>query len=237
MINNQIIIILLAAGSVGFLHTILGPDHYLPFVVLSHAKKWTLFKTLSVAFLCGTGHILSSILLGIIGIVFSIGLEKLIFIEAIRDEIASWLLIGFGFVYCVYGLKHIFRQQKHSHSHTHSDEEIHSHLHDHTSAHLHMHLNQTNNLTPWILFIIFVFGPCETLIPLLIYPAAQHNIPTLLAVIAVFGATTILTMFLTISVAYKGIKLLPSEKIKKFSHSFAGATILLSGLAIKFLGW
>ena len=30
-------------------------------------------------------------------------------------------------------------------------------------------------LTPWVLFIIFVFGPCEVLIPMLFIPAVQQS--------------------------------------------------------------
>lgn len=236
MQNNEIIILIITAISVGFFHTLLGPDHYLPFIVISRAKKWTLSKTLFITLLCGLGHIFSSVILGIIGIIFEISLVKLNFIEATRGEIAAWFLIGFGFIYLVYGLKQILRHQKHSHFHHHINSEEHLHTHDHSQEHLHIHAEEKTNLTPWILFIIFVFGPCETLIPLLIYPAAQKNFLGLLAVIGVFGLTTILTMFATVTIAYKGINLLPSNKIEKFSHPLAGATILLSGIAIKFLG-
>lgn len=236
MQNNEIIILIITAISIGFFHTIFGPDHYLPFIVIAKAKKWTLQKTLFLTFFCGIGHILSSIVLGIIGIIFGVSLEKLNFIEATRGEIAAYLFIGFGIIYFAYGIKQIFRHKKHNHFHEHINDEAHLHAHNHTKKHLHMHADEKTSLTPWVLFIIFVFGPCETLIPLLMYPAAQHNIFVLLTVIGIFGLTTILTMFAAITIAYKGINLLPSGKLEKFSHSLAGATILLSGFAIKFLG-
>ncbi|MDB4582328.1 hypothetical protein N9164_04185 [Draconibacterium sp.] len=64
---NQNILILTAA-SLGFVHTVLGPDHYIPFIALSKARNWSLPKTLGVTALCGIGHVLGSIAIGLIGV-------------------------------------------------------------------------------------------------------------------------------------------------------------------------
>ena len=66
--NDSIALLSVTAISIGFVHTILGPDHYLPFIVLSQAKKWTLKKTMFITFFCGLGHVLSSVVLGLVGI-------------------------------------------------------------------------------------------------------------------------------------------------------------------------
>ena len=92
------------------------------------------------------------------------------------------------------------------------------------------------NITPWILFTIFVFGPCEPLIPILMYPAAQQSTGGLLLVTAVFGAATIVTMLSVVTAALSGIKLLPTVRLERYSHAIAGATILLCGVSIQFLG-
>jgi len=65
-------ILLMTAASVGFLHTILGPDHYLPFIMIGKARDWTLKKTLWLTFLCGVGHILSSVVIGLVGIAIGV---------------------------------------------------------------------------------------------------------------------------------------------------------------------
>ncbi|MBI5010716.1 MAG: hypothetical protein HZB98_13960 [Bacteroidia bacterium] len=44
--DNSIALLSVTAVSLGFLHTLLGPDHYLPFIVISLAKKWSLKKTI-----------------------------------------------------------------------------------------------------------------------------------------------------------------------------------------------
>ena len=59
------------------------------------AGKWSKIKTIWVTFYCGTGHVLSSVILGFIGIAAGVALEKLEFIEGFRGEIAGWLLITF----------------------------------------------------------------------------------------------------------------------------------------------
>ena len=39
MLSPEMAALTLAAASLGFLHTLLGPDHYLPFVVMARAKR------------------------------------------------------------------------------------------------------------------------------------------------------------------------------------------------------
>ena len=76
--DNSIALLSVTAVSLGFIHTILGPDHYLPFIVLSEAKKWTTQKTMFITFLCGLGHVLSSVVLGLVGIAVGISVSKLV---------------------------------------------------------------------------------------------------------------------------------------------------------------
>ncbi len=87
-----------------------------------------------------------------------------------------------------------------------------------------------------MLFTIFIFGPCEPMIPLVMYPAAQHCWPEVWRVVAVFGALTIGSMLVVVVLALKGISLLPTRKIERYNHALAGGTILLAGCAIQFLG-
>jgi len=43
---DKLQILLLSAAFLGFIHTLLGLDHYLPFIVLGKARKWSYPKTL-----------------------------------------------------------------------------------------------------------------------------------------------------------------------------------------------
>ncbi|MGD0784217.1 MAG: hypothetical protein ABR969_00170 [Sedimentisphaerales bacterium] len=235
--STEINALILTAVSIGFFHTLFGPDHYVPFVAISWARKWSAFKTAVITFLCGIGHILSGAILGLIGVAFGIIVGKLQIIEYFRGNIAAWLLIAFGLVYFVWGLRQAYKNKPHTHSHIHLDEEVHTHIHTHHTEHSHIHLDETKiNITPWVLFTIFVFGPCEPLIPIVMYPAAKHDLTGMWIVTACFGFTCIFTMLALVLAARSGINLVKLNAMQRFSHSIAGATILLCGLAIVFLG-
>ena len=230
---------LLLAGTavtIGFIHTIIGPDHYLPFIVMGEARKWTIRKTMFITFLCGIGHVLSSVLLGFIGIAAGISLSKLEFFESFRGNIAAWLLIIFGLVYMLISLRSLYRKKKHIHAHHHTYGIDHEHEHNHFSVHSHIHLEDKKNVTPWILFLIFVLGPCEPLIPIVMYPAAENNISGVVIVSLLFSVVTIATMMSVVLAFRLGLSHINLRPLERYVNVIAGATILISGLAIQFLG-
>ena len=227
-------IILIAAASTGFIHTIFGPDHYLPFIVLSKARKWSLKKTLFTTFYCGLGHLLSSIIIGFVGIGLGYGISQIESLESARGDLAGWAFFFFGLVYMIWGIIKAVKNKPHSHLfHSHGGGEMHAHKHD---DHEHGHSKSAQMLTPWVLFIIFVLGPCEILVPLVMIPAASHNTEGIIAVALMFSTVTILTMFASVTIGYYGLKALPTAQIDRYMHAIAGATICLSAAAILFLG-
>ena len=234
---HELTVITITAASIGLLHTLLGPDHYLPFIVMARARKWSLAKTTCITAMCGAGHVLSSIVLGIIGIALGISINKLGAIESFRGGLAAWLLIAFGVGYFAWGVIRARKSRPHVHWHAHGDASMPIHKHTHSKDHLHLHKGEkAKNLTPWILFTIFVFGPCEPLIPLLIYPAAKSSIFGLVLVTGVFGVVTIVTMLSIVILLSLGANLLPMGWLERYTHALAGATICLCGIAIRFLG-
>ncbi len=235
--SNELFVLSITALSIGFLHTLLGPDHYIPFIAMSKACKWTMRKTIFVTILSGVGHVAGSIILGLIGIVIGVALNMIEEIEAYRSDIAGWLLMSFGFVYMIWGIRRIYKNRKHSHWHHHEGGLVHNHSHTHHRDHAHVHEKEKAvNLTPWILFTIFVFGPCEALIPILMYPAANIGLPGVIVVTSLFAIATILTMLVIVVISVYGINLLPMNKYEKYSHVLAGAIVLFSGVAVQILG-
>ena len=230
-------ILLLTAASIGFFHTIMGPDHYIPFIVMARARKWSLAMTAWVTFLCGIGHILSSVLLGFAGIALGIAVTRLEALESFRGSLAGWSLIVFGLVYCIWGIRKAVRNRPHEHLHFHEGEEgAHIHTHTHHEEHVHVHSGKKRSLTPWVLFTVFIFGPCEPLIPLLMYPAAKGSLSGVVLVTTVFGAVTILTMLGTVMISLAGVRHIPLGHLERYSHALAGAAICVCGLAVQFLG-
>jgi len=238
-VTEELRALVLTAASIGFFHTLLGPDHYLPFIMMSWARKWSAAKTGLITFLCALGHIAGSVVLGLLGVVLGWAVKGLEGTEAIRGGLAAWLLIAFGFAYLVWGIRLVYRRQPHRHRHPHLSEASgpHQHEHTHVGEHTHVHdLETGKTVTPWVLFVIFVFGPCEPLIPLLMYPAAKGGYGGLVLVTAVFGIVTTATMLAAVFLGKAGVDFLPLKKIQRYSHALAGAAIMLCGLAIQFLG-
>lgn len=236
LVNGELTVLAITAATIGFIHTLTGPDHYIPFVAMAKARSWSILKTMVITLLCGIGHIVSSVVLGLIGVACGIEVMKLEAFEGIRGNIAGWLLIGFGFAYLVWGIRRAFRKKTHSHGHVHVDHSLHTHDHSHLGDHTHVHEDQGKNLTPWVLFTIFVFGPCEPLIPIVMYPAAKHNLAGLLLVTGVFGIITILTMLTVVLASLWGMSFIRLEKTQRYAHAIAGASIFACGLAVQFLG-
>lgn len=231
--SNELMILSITALSIGFFHTLLGPDHYLPFIVLARARNWSVMKTTLITAVCGLGHVGSSVALGAVGVLLGIGISKLEAFEAFRGNLAGWAFIAFGLGYLLWALWKIRRNRPHSHPHIHNNGTFHDHSHTHSENHLHQH---KKTMTPWILFIIFVLGPCEPLIPLLMYPAANHSVSGMILVAVLFSLATILTMLTVVILASYGIQFIPLRKVEKYVHVIAGATILISGVSIQFLG-
>jgi nickel/cobalt transporter (NicO) family protein len=215
---------------IGFLHTISGPDHYLPFIFLSKARKWSVWKTSWVTALCGLGHVLSSIVIGSLGILIGKSLSHL---ENYRGEWAAWAFMIFGFVYMMWGIWRAYKNKTHKHIHLHKDGSAHTHEHSHAEEHAHVH---NKNVTPWALFIIFVLGPCEPLFAYFTVSSVSSSTWELATLAIVFSLVTIFTMLAVVLISVAGINLLPFGKLEKYMHAIAGATILLSGIAIQFLG-
>ncbi|OHB63826.1 MAG: hypothetical protein A2Y77_01285 [Planctomycetes bacterium RBG_13_62_9] len=245
--------LVIAAASIGFFHTLLGPDHYLPFIMMAWARKWSAGKTALITLLCALGHIGSSVVLGLVGVSLGLAVKGLEGAESVRGSMAAWLLIAFGFAYLIWGLRLVYRKHPHQHVHPHThphphgpdqpahheppETDRHTHTHTHLGEHSHVHDGLSGKaLTPWVLFVIFVFGPCEPLIPLLMYPAAGGGWGDLFIVTAVFGGVTTATMLAAVFLGKAGVDLLPLKKLQHYSHALAGAAILLCGLAIQLLG-
>ena len=229
-------LLILTAAGIACLHTVLGPDHYLVFTAMGKARGWSLAKTLQVTTLCGLGHVLSSIVIGAVGLLIGAQLSNLVAIEGFRGELAGWALFSFGMVYLAWGLKKAGRGHTHSHMHSHGDL-VHEHPHDHHGEHTHAHIEHNKkSIVPWALFIVFIFGPCEALIPLFMYPAAQQSTALVMSVAIVFGVVTLLTMLVGVLVTTLGLNRIKFNTDGRYAHAAAGASIAACGGAITFLG-
>lgn len=243
---EQTLLLAATAASVGFVHTLLGPDHYVPFAAMARAGRWSMARTLVITSLCGIGHVAGSVALGLCGVALGVAVFKLEGVESHRGQIAAWLLLAFGIAYTAWGLRRAVRGRPHTHLHAHANGTVHRHPHTHEAEHLHAHASERSlavdhdhaatdgprDLKLWVLFTIFLFGPCEPLIPLVMYPAAKGSIWNVLLVTSVFAATTIGVMLVAVTALHLGLGAVRLQRLERFTHAFAGLTLISCGAAM-----
>jgi len=226
--NDPFVILLSTAATLGMVHTALGVDHVLPFVMLAQARKWSLSQTLGMTALCGVGHVLSSVIIASVGLGLGVATSKLEWIESTRGNWAAALLIGFGLAYAAIAFWKSRGGDLSSHSHGPGD-------HARFAA---RGMDQLRMMPA--LFIIFVLGPCEALLPLLTASGLTLSVGQSVAVAGLFCGTTLLTMLSSVALGYFGISVSGLTKrhglLQTHAHTWAGLSLALSGVAIQVLG-
>ena len=223
------------AAAVASFHTLIGVDHSIPFIVLGRARGWALRRTLAVTGVCGLVHVASSALIGSVGVLLGVALDQLTWLETTRGLVAAWLMIGLGLTYAAWAIWRGLRGRTHTHLHAHADGIVHSHPHHHQAEHLHPH-GVGRGVTPWALFLIFAFGPCEALIPLMMVPAVERSWFLLAGVVGVFGLFTIGAMLAAVTLGYLGLSRVRLGAFERRIDVLAGLAIAASGGGVLLLG-
>lgn len=207
--------LLLTAVLTGMIHTIAGPDHYLPFVAISKSRNYGWSKTLFWTILCGIGHVGSAIVLALGFILFAEILteSRLEWLEAWRGDIAAYAMIGMGAALILHSLHKRWKHRAETHSHP----------------------ENNSSLSYWVVFIIFVLGPCEALLPLLTASAVLGTMSVILVALT-FSVATIVTMLAAVITGRFGLNVLRFPWLERFAPEIAGGTVMLCGLAIVCLG-
>ncbi|RME71963.1 MAG: hypothetical protein D6781_03100 [Verrucomicrobia bacterium] len=213
MSETSVLFLAGTAASVGLVHTVIGVDHTLPFVAIGRARRWSLRRTLGLTAVCGVGHVAASLVIAFAGIVAGAAMEDLSWLDSVRGELAAWALIVFGCTYAAWS----WARRKRPHGHSHADGDA---LAGWSTGR-------------WGLFIVFVLGPCEPLVPLLIVPGLETGWWAALFVAAVFSAATLGAMLAVVTLGYYGLRVLPGKLSAHHAEVLAGVAIALSGLAIK----
>jgi sulfite exporter TauE/SafE len=226
--------LLLTAIAISFLHTLAGPDHYLPFIALSRSRRWSLPRTLFWTLVCGSGHVLSSVLLGLGGAAIGWSFSKIEGLEQIRGHLSGWMLLSFGALYTIWGLVRARRNALHKHFDVQEDGAVYVYEHKHDTA---VRPQDRHAVTPWVLFLIFILGPCEPMIPLLYFPAAKDSGAGMLLLIAVYTVCTLACMAVMVVLGYYGTYFFKTGKLEKYMHALGGLTIFVCGIGMVFLEW
>jgi sulfite exporter TauE/SafE len=116
--TTSIALLILAAGTVAILHSIL-PDHWVPLAVVARAERWGIGRVARLSALASAGHVLTSVVLG--GVIAVVGLQFQRQIDVQQGHLVGAVLIITGVAFLVWGLT------GHGHSHHHHDEHDHDH--------------------------------------------------------------------------------------------------------------
>lgn len=213
------------AAALAVVHALIGVDHSLPFVALGRARRWTLRRTLLVTAACGAGHVASSVLIGAAGVGLGLAIDSLLRVEAARGELAAALLIGFGLAYAG---RAVWRHRR-------------------AAGRLHAASPTGAPVTPRALFIVFLVGPCEPLIPLMVVPGAARDWPAVAAVVGVFGLLTIAVMLAAVAAGHHAARFIAErlrgrigpqwfDAFRRHADVAAGLVVAASGAAVLVLG-
>jgi hypothetical protein len=216
------------------LHTILGPDHYLPFLVIARAGGWTRTRATVATALCGIAHVATSILLGGAGVILGIGIARLEGLEQGRGSLAAWLMIALGVAYAVWGTRQAIRHRHGIAPHGHD-----GHVHIHRAGsrpHRHGDVTRGSKSAFWALLTLFILGPCEPLIPLFILPASRGDWSSAILIALIFGTATVSTMVGMVVLGLAGLQKIRLGPLERWSHALAGGIIAVSGFAVVALG-
>ena len=213
----------LAAIGVGSLHTV-APDHWVPFAALARAQGWSRGKTIRITAACGFGHVTVSAGLGVLALFF--GFEVLRVVGERMESVAGLLLIAFGVVYGIVGLRH-------------ASAHLHGHFHGHSHGHHHAHYDHDHNghrMTPAALFLLFSADPCVAVMPIL-FASAPLGIARTAFVVSAYELATIATMVLLVVPASAAARRVGGRWLTRYGDAFAGGVIASVGLVVTVLGW
>ena len=213
-----------AAISIGSIHT-LAPDHWVPFAALARAQRWSARRTALITAACGLGHVTGSVALGLLSVF--LGVELLQRFGQRLESASGLLLIGFGVVYAVWGLRRSARAHRHARGHHHG------HPHDH--GHSHGLGHSPSSLSPRALFLLFSADPCVAVIPLM-FASAPLGWPTTLSVIVAYEVATIGTMVALVLPARAAATVARGAWMDRHGDALAGAVVALVGMAVLGLG-
>jgi hypothetical protein len=174
------------------------------------------------------------VLLGLGGAAIGWSVSKIGWLESVRGGVAGWALLSFGVLYAAWGLWRAAMDRRHKHFDLYEDGSLYVYEHRHGDA---VPLRERHRVTPWVMFLIFLLGPCEPMIPLLYFPAAKSSLDGMVLLVSVYTFFTLLTMVAMVALGYFGISFLKTEKLERYMHALGGITITICGAGMVFLEW
>jgi len=207
------VLLIIAVGVVGVLHTMV-PDHWAPIALMARQRGWTRAQTARAAFGAGTGHVLSTLALGLI--VWLAGLAVAAKFGYWIEIISSLALIAFGLWIAFSGWREMREEQAHEHAHAHGHDH---HHHDHGHSH-----GQSTAL-----LLILGSSPMIEGLPAF-FAAGKFGIGQLIVMSLVFAASTIITYVVLCVASVAGLERVNLGPLEHYGEVLSGLFIAAVGV-------
>lgn len=234
MSTTSVPLLIVAAGTVGFLHSIL-PDHWVPLAVIGRTQRWSIARVARVSFLASVGHVLTSIIIA--GVIALVGLQFRSTFESEQGHIVGVVLVLTGIGFLIWGLTgHGHHHHDHDHGHEHDHEHLHDdHDHDHVAAHL---AHSEHSLARRFAAIAVPFGaaasPDLTILPVALAASAVSGAAVVGCLISFTGVTLATFVVLTVAATLAGYQV-KGEWLEEYGNVITAVVLIGIGIAV-FLG-
>lgn len=201
---------LLGGGFVAaFLHAAL-PTHWLPFVLVGRAQRWSLTKNLLAVVAAGLAHIASTVVVGSLIVAAGMALDEIV--AGLLPHLSAILLFGFGGFYLI---KSAIRRPVLA-----------------GGPALDLAEPTVGHATAfWGLVAVLALSPGEVLLPIYM-SSAQEGVGALILLTCVFAVGTTLGMTVFTTLARAGASVLKLERWARYEGAVLGLALIAIGLLV-----
>ncbi len=234
MTETGLFLLLGTALATAVFHTLI-PDHWLPFVLIGRARRWSSRTTAAVSGFSALLHTGLSAILGVLAL--WIGRGAVLAVGERLERASGVLLVVFGLAYALWA----WRKGGHFHpggALFHRGEEgpdCDGNEGDHQPEHLHYHADRelirgAAGRSGFFLAVIVGLNPCVLILPLML-AAAKHGAAAVAAITLVYAATTI-SIMVGLSVAgAAGFRRFDPPGVARYMEAASGLLIAVVGVA------
>ena len=209
-LQQPVLISLLGGGFVAaFLHAAL-PTHWLPFVLVGRAQRWSLMRVMTVAVTAGLAHIASTALVG--SLIVAAGLALNAWIGGLLPHLSAALLFILGAFYLARA-----SLQKPITATGPEAEQPEPAVSDRAAF--------------WGLVLMMAVTPGEVLLPIYLSSATEGVMALALLTLA-FATGTVLGMTLLAALASAGYSILRLERWARYEGGILGVALILIGFLV-----
>jgi nickel/cobalt transporter (NicO) family protein len=233
--NSTALATIAATGfTVAFFHAAI-PTHWLPFVLVARARRWTHAKALGVAIFAGLGHVALTSLLGLVIAWFGFQLDE--HFGHVFTRVAGVVLLGVaGFYFWRQwrgkGVMHHHTPGGHHEPSAHCGHEI-EEGHSHLATELEGSELVSNRKGDWAaisgLFVMLTLSPCEGFLPIYL-SAVESGWTGFFVLSGILAAGTLGGMLLFTWLTLVGLEKVELKRVERYEAALLGAVFTILGV-------